>query len=138
MLHLRSVLVSTLRRPPRPLLLPYTTLFRSVAQQQADVDEPGEKDVYSVGTLATILQLLKLPDGTVKVLVEGVKRARLNALEIDDCFSAEIEELVESGESEEREMDVLTRSVVARFEQYVKLNKKIPPEILTSLSGIDS
>src|SRR5690606_2901570 len=109
-----------------------------VAQQQADVDEPTEKDVYSVGTLATILQLLKLPDGTVKVLVEGVRRARLKALEIDDCFSAEIEELDESGETEEREMDVLTRSVVARFEQYVKLNKKMPPEILTSLSGIDS
>ena len=109
-----------------------------VAQQQADVDEPSEKDIYPVGTLATILQLLKLPDGTVKVLVEGVKRARLRNLEVDECFSAEIEELVESGEGEQREMDVLTRSVVARFEQYVKLNKKIPPEILTSLSSIDS
>jgi len=109
-----------------------------VAQQQADVDEPTEKDIYPVGTLATILQLLKLPDGTVKVLVEGMKRARLKHLEIGECFSAEIEELVESDDSDEREMDVLTRSVIARFEQYVKLNKKIPPEILTSLSGIDS
>jgi ATP-dependent Lon protease len=109
-----------------------------VAQTQADVDEPTETDVYDVGTLATILQLLKLPDGTVKVLVEGVKRARLHALRIDDCFSAEVEELDEIEESNERELDVLTRSVMGRFEQYVKLNKKIPPEILTSLSGIDS
>ncbi len=109
-----------------------------VAQTQANVDEPTQKDVYKVGTLATILQLLKLPDGTVKVLVEGVKRAKLHALEIDDCFSAEIEELEEAEGENEREMDVLTRSVVSRFEQYVKLNKKIPPEILTSLSGIDS
>jgi ATP-dependent Lon protease len=109
-----------------------------VAQTHADVDEPTEKDVYEVGTLATILQLLKLPDGTVKVLVEGVKRARLHALHIDDCFSAEVEELEEVDVGDERELDVLTRSVVGRFEQYVKLNKKIPPEILTSLSGIDS
>jgi ATP-dependent Lon protease len=109
-----------------------------VAQTQADVDEPGEGDVYPIGTLATILQLLKLPDGTVKVLVEGVKRATLQNLEIGDCFSAEVAELDESEEADEREMDVLTRSVVTRFEQYVKLNKKIPPEILTSLSGIDS
>jgi len=109
-----------------------------VAQQQADVDEPTEKDIYSVGTLATILQLLKLPDGTVKVLVEGIKRARLKHVEIAECFSAEIEELTETNEADQREMDVLTRSVIARFEQYVKLNKKIPPEILTSLSGIDS
>src|SRR5690606_9707039 len=109
-----------------------------VAQTQADVDEPTEKDVYPIGTLATILQLLKLPDGTVKVLVEGVKRARLVNLEIEDCFSAEVEELVETAEADPREMDVLARSLIARFEQYVKLNKKIPPEILTSLSGIDS
>src|SRR5690606_12429327 len=102
-----------------------------VAQQQADVDEPSEKDIYPVGTLATILQLLKLPDGTVKVLVEGVKRARLKSLEIGECFSAEIEDLPENDGTDQREMDVLTRSVVARFEQYVKLNKKIPPEILT-------
>jgi ATP-dependent Lon protease len=109
-----------------------------VAQTQADVDEPAPKDLYSVGTIATILQLLKLPDGTVKVLVEGVKRARLSDLEIGDCFTAEAEPLAEPGSTDAREMDVLTRSVVERFQQYVKLNKKIPPEILTSLSGIDS
>ena len=109
-----------------------------VAQRQADIDEPGPKDVYEVGTVATILQLLKLPDGTVKVLVEGVKRARLKELAVAESFTAEVEDLPEGAEEDPREMDVLMRSVVSRFEQYVKLNKKIPPEILTSLSGIDS
>jgi ATP-dependent Lon protease len=109
-----------------------------VAQTQPDIDEPGPKDIYEIGTLATILQLLKLPDGTVKVLVEGIRRARLRNLTVTDSFTAEAEELAEGGEQDRREMDVLTRSVMSRFEQYVKLNKKIPPEILTSLSGIDS
>ncbi len=108
-----------------------------VAQKQADVDDPGKDDVYEIGTLATILQLLKLPDGTVKVLVEGDRRARIVKVEIDECFSAEAEELAENEAYDEKEMDVLSRSVVSRFEQYVKLNKKIPPEILTSLAGID-
>jgi ATP-dependent Lon protease len=109
-----------------------------VAQTQADIDEPEATDVHEIGTLATILQLLKLPDGTVKVLVEGVHRVRLTDLEVDDCFTAGIELLADSEESDDREMDVLSRSVISRFEQYVKLNKKIPPEILTSLNGIDS
>jgi ATP-dependent Lon protease len=109
-----------------------------VAQTHADVDEPSPKDLYSIGTIATILQLLKLPDGTVKVLVEGAQRAELSELEVGSCFSAEVEPFVEKDEVDDREMDVLSRSVVSRFEQYVKLNKKIPPEILTSLSGIDS
>ena len=108
-----------------------------VAQTQADVDDPGKDDLYEVGTVATILQLLKLPDGTVKVLVEGGRRARLLQLEIDECFSAAFEVLAEDSRYDEKEMDVLSRSVVSRFEQYVKLNKKIPPEILTSLAGID-
>ena len=97
-----------------------------VAQTQPDIDEPGPKDIYEIGTLATILQLLKLPDGTVKVLVEGVRRARLRNLTLSDSFTAEAEELAEGGEQDRREMDVLTRSVMSRFEQYVKLNKKIP------------
>src|SRR6187431_954726 len=109
-----------------------------VAQTQPDIDEPGPKDIYEIGTLATILQLLKLPDGAVKVLVEGIRRARLKNLTVADSFTAEAEELSEGSEQDKREMDVLTRSVMSRFEQYVKLNKKIPPEILTSLSGIDS
>jgi ATP-dependent Lon protease len=109
-----------------------------VAQTQPDIDEPGAKDIYEIGTLATILQLLKLPDGTVKVLVEGIRRARLRNVLVADSFTAEAEELPEGSEQDRREMEVLTRSVMSRFEQYVKLNKKIPPEILTSLSGIDS
>ncbi len=109
-----------------------------VAQTRADVDEPDLKDLYEIGTLANILQLLKLPDGTVKVLVEGTKRARVSDVSIDDCFSARAEELDDDASFDEREMDVLTRSLVSHFEQYVKLNKKIPPEILTSLAGIDA
>ncbi len=108
-----------------------------VAQTKADVDDPGKDDLYEVGTIATILQLLKLPDGTVKVLVEGGRRARILQLEIGESFTAAFEELEEDGRYDEKEMDVLSRSVISRFEQYVKLNKKIPPEILTSLAGID-
>src|SRR5215471_7768747 len=109
-----------------------------VAQTQPDIDDPTPKDIYEIATLATILQLLKLPDGTVKVLVEGIRRARLRNLEVGECFTAEAEELPDGADYDPREMDVLTRSVMSRFDQYVKLNKKIPPEILTSLSGIDS
>ncbi len=108
-----------------------------VAQKQADVDDPGVDDLYEVGTIATILQLLKLPDGTVKVLVEGGARAAITRFHEDDFFSAEVRRLEEDEDYDEREIDVLTRSVVSQFEQYVKLNKKVPPEILTSLSGID-
>ncbi len=108
-----------------------------VAQKQADVDDPKGEDLYRVGTVATILQLLKLPDGTVKVLVEGVDRASIDKLEEGDFFSAEVTALPDVERYEEREMDVLTRSVITQFEQYVKLNKKVPPEILTSLAGIE-
>jgi len=108
-----------------------------VAQQAADMDDPSPEDLYEVGTLATILQLLKLPDGTVKVLVEGGERAQVDSLTVDDHFSAEITILDEEERVDEREVDVLVRSIVAQFEQYVKLNKKVPPEILTSLSGIE-
>jgi ATP-dependent Lon protease len=108
-----------------------------VAQKKADLDDPQPSDLYEVGTLATILQLLKLPDGTVKVLVEGVERAQVDKLIVGDYFGAEITVLTEEDRHDEREMDVLVRSIIAQFEQYVKLNKKVPPEILTSLSGID-
>ena len=108
-----------------------------VAQTRFDVDSPGKDDLYEIGTVATILQLLKLPDGTVKVLVEGGQRARLVELEIGECFSAEYDVLTEDDTCDEKEMEVLSRSVISRFEQYVKLNRKIPPEILTSLAGID-
>jgi len=108
-----------------------------VAQKQADVDDPKPKDLYVAGTVATILQLLKLPDGTVKVLVEGVERAIVEEIVQGDFFAAEIAAMPDVETYEEREIDVLTRSVVAQFEQYVKLNKKVPPEILTSLAGIE-
>jgi ATP-dependent Lon protease len=108
-----------------------------VAQKQADVDDPKADDLYRVGTIATILQLLKLPDGTVKVLVEGVDRASIEKLTEGEFFSAEVTPMPDLERYEEREMDVLTRSVITQFEQYVKLNKKVPPEILTSLAGIE-
>jgi ATP-dependent Lon protease len=108
-----------------------------VAQKQADIDEPSLDDIYKVGTLATILQLLKLPDGTVKVLVEGGQRARLLQCHSREYFSADIEIVAEDSEVEARELDVLRRSIVTQFENYVKLNKKVPPEILTSLMGIE-
>jgi ATP-dependent Lon protease len=108
-----------------------------IAQKQADVDDPGLDDIYSVGTLATILQLLKLPDGTVKVLVEGGSRARLLNAYAGEHFSADIELIEEAAGIEGREIDVLKRSIITQFESYVKLNKKVPPEILTSLVGID-
>jgi ATP-dependent Lon protease len=108
-----------------------------VAQKQADVDEPGPGDLYDVGTLATILQLLKLPDGTVKVLVEGGQRVALKNVREGEYFNADIEVLEDQGGREDREIEVLTRSIVAQFENYVKLSKKVPPEILTSLAGID-
>jgi ATP-dependent Lon protease len=108
-----------------------------VAQKQADVDDPKGDDLYRVGTVATILQLLKLPDGTVKVLVEGVERASIEKLSEGDFFAAEVTSMPDLERYEEREMDVLTRSMITQFEQYVKLNKKVPPEILTSLAGIE-
>ncbi|MDH5545354.1 MAG: endopeptidase La [Gammaproteobacteria bacterium] len=108
-----------------------------VAQKSAGQDEPSIDDIYRIGTISSILQLLKLPDGTVKVLVEGIQRATISEFtDGEDFFSARIEQ-VKSTPLDEREAEVLTRSVLAQFDQYVKLNKKIPPEILTSLSGID-
>jgi ATP-dependent Lon protease len=109
-----------------------------IAQKSADVDEPGVKDLHEIGTLANILQLLKLPDGTVKVLVEGNQRARIDRfLTTEDSFSARIEPMDETLDIDEREQEVLMRSAVTLFDQYVKLNKKVPPEVLTSLSSID-
>ena len=107
-----------------------------VAQKNASVDEPSAEDVFDVGTVANILQLLKLPDGTVKVLVEGVYRARIDRLEEGDngwmaeCSELPITELGADGE-------VFIRTVMSQFEQYVQLSKKIPAEVLSSLTGIE-
>ncbi len=108
------------------------------AQKSAEIDDPGRNDIYRVGTVANILQMLKLPDGTVKVLVEGAERARIVHLDATGSyFSARVEGLEENGYRGNREVGIIMRSLLALFEQYVKLNKKIPPEILSSLSGID-
>jgi ATP-dependent Lon protease len=109
-----------------------------VAQKNAEVDDPSVNDIHEIGTLSTILQLLKLPDGTVKVLVEGAERVRVTSYEDTDAFfTAHVEVLSQERDEDDRELDVLTRSLLAMFDQYVKLNKKVPPEILTSLSGIE-
>ncbi len=108
-----------------------------VAQKQADVDDPKLEDLHRFGTIATILQMLKLPDGTVKVLVEGVDRARVEQLHPGDFYSATVAVELDADQYDEREIDVLVRSVVSQFEQYVKLNKKVPPEVLTALAGIE-
>lgn len=108
-----------------------------LAQRNASDDDPGKEDLYSIGTVSNILQLLKLPDGTVKVLVEGGDRARvININEEEDYFSAEAEELV-SSDIPSAESDALLRSAMTQFEQYVSLSKKVPAEVMTSLSGID-
>ncbi len=109
-----------------------------VAQKEAEVDEPDIADLYEIGTLANILQMLKLPDGTVKVLVEGIQRSKvLHYKEIESYFSAVVTEIHDILKLTEQEQDVLQRTVINSFDQYVKLNNKIPPEVLNSLSGID-
>lgn len=109
-----------------------------VAQKSAEVDDPELTDVHPLGTLATILQLLKLPDGTLKVLVEGLERAEMVAIDDESpYFSAVIELRPSILDAEERKVEVMGRSLINLFEQYVKLNKKVPPEILSSLSSIE-
>lgn len=109
-----------------------------IAQKDPDHDDPAVDDLYQVGTLATILQLLKLPDGTVKVLVEGEQRVTIDKIILDEKkFTADVSVLEDVLDLKDQELDVLVRTVTSAFENYVKLNKKVPPEVLTSLSGID-
>ncbi|WP_325892055.1 endopeptidase La [Grimontia sp. NTOU-MAR1] len=107
-----------------------------VAQKDAATDDPSISDLYQVGTVASILQLLKLPDGTVKVLVEGLQRAEVKKFHEDDFFTADAEYML-TPEMDEREQEVLVRTAISQFEGFIKLNKKIPPEVLTSLNGIE-
>ncbi|MHB8314138.1 MAG: endopeptidase La [Acidithiobacillus ferrivorans] len=108
-----------------------------VSQKNAADDDPQPENIYRIGTLATILQLLKLPDGTVKVLVEGTDRAKIvSFLPADEFLRAQVQ-IVASGAANDRELEALMRSVSAQFESYVKLNKKIPPEILSTLASMD-
>jgi len=108
-----------------------------VAQKSAAKDEPEAEDLYSIGCISNILQMLKLPDGTVKVLVEGGQRARIDKVEDQrSLFVAQVTP-IEIDEKGNHEVEAMRRAILAQFDQYVKLNKKIPPEILTSLSGIE-
>lgn len=108
-----------------------------VSQKQADLEEPTVDDVFDVGTIANIIQLLKLPDGTVKVLVEGQQRAKINQLnDGEDHFSAEVTP-IETTFGDEKELDVVKAAVLNEFESYLQLNKKIPADVLSALQRID-
>ncbi len=108
------------------------------AQREAGTDDPAGEDIYDIGTLASIIQLLRLPDGTVKVLVEGKSRARIRSyVQSDPHFTCEVE-LINEVEEQNVEVQALIRSIYSTFERYVKLNKKVPPEMLNSITGIES
>lgn len=110
-----------------------------VAQKSAETEDPGVDDVYHIGTLANILQMLKLPDGTLKVLVEGVQRASISRYRDNGNYMvADCEEIAEVPDGDERELDAMSRSILGQFEQYVKLNKKVPAELLPSLTSMDN
>ena len=109
-----------------------------LAQKSPDTDDPAAEDLYTIGTLATVLQLLKLPDGTIKVLVEGTSRIKMTGFSDRDTAMTGTAETVESVfDRDLRELDVTQRSLMSLFEQYVKTNRKLPPELLSTLSGID-
>lgn len=108
-----------------------------VAQKNAQQDDPAAEDIYDVGTVSTVLQLLKLPDGTVKVLVEGVRRARITGYKETESHFEVYAEPLDDVRQEGKELEALARGVVAQFEQYIKLNKKIAPEVLVSVNQID-
>src|ERR1700740_600160 len=108
-----------------------------VTQKNAAQDDPTPADIYSVGTVGTVLQLLKLPDGTVKVLVEGGQRARIVKFSENPTFFEAHAETLAGRPGEAKEIEALARTVVSQFEQYIKLNKKIPPEVLVSINQIE-
>ena len=107
-----------------------------LAQRSPEIDDPAPKDMFEVGTLASVLQLVKLPDGTVKVLVEGISRAKIRKVrEVGGIYLADVSE-IPTIEADEREMEVMRASLISQFEQLVKLNRKIPPELMTTLNGL--
>ena len=108
-----------------------------VVQKNAAQDDPSTSDIYTVGTIGTVLQLLKLPDGTVKVLVEGGQRAKILRYEENDAFFQAWTAVMEEEGEDDKEVEALMRTAVAQFEQYIKLNRKIPPEVLVSINQID-
>ena len=109
-----------------------------LAQKSPDTDDPGASDMYQIGTLATVLQLLKLPDGTIKVLVEGGARVRVAQVADSGSFvTAEAEEIVAGATREAREIEAASKSLLSMFEQFIKINRKVPPELMTTLAGLD-
>src|SRR3984893_6125276 len=108
-----------------------------VTQKNAAQDDPTSADIYSVGTSGTGLQLLKLPDGTVKVLVEGGQRARIVRFAENEQFFQAYADTIDEKPGEQQELEALARTAVSQFEQYIKLNKKIPPEVLVSINQIE-
>src|ERR1700736_5243105 len=108
-----------------------------VTQKNAAKDDPSTSDISTIGTIGTVLQLLKLPDGTVKVLVEGGQRARILRFADNEAFFQAQAEVIPEKPGAHQEIEALARTVVAQFEQYIKLNKKIPPEVLVSINQID-
>ena len=108
-----------------------------VAQKNAAQDDPAAEDIYDIGTVSTVLQLLKLPDGTVKVLVEGVHRAKINRFEDNPDFFLVEGELISEEIGADDETEALCRTVITQFEQYIKLNKKIPSEVMVSINQIE-
>src|SRR5258707_5761912 len=108
-----------------------------VTQKNASQDDPTPADIFSVGTVGTVLQLLKLPDGTVKVLVEGGQRARIVRFAENEAFFQAYADAIAEKPGDSQEIEALARTVVSQFEQYIKLNKKIPPEVLVSINQIE-
>ena len=110
-----------------------------VAQRKSANDDPSPEDLFNVGTISSVLQLLKLPDGTVKVLVEGEQRARVESYSLEHGYMSAILQNIDeiSDELKAPDVEIIMRSLMSQFEQYIKLNKKIPPEVLSSLAGID-
>jgi ATP-dependent Lon protease len=109
-----------------------------LAQKSPDTDDPGAGDMYQIGTLATVLQLLKLPDGTIKVLVEGGARVRAaQVLDAGSYVTADVEEIPPGVARDEREIEAASKSLLSMFEQFIKINRKVPPELMTTLAGLD-
>ena len=108
-----------------------------VTQKEPSQDDPGDKDLHDIGTIGKILQLLKLPDGTVKVLVEGTERVRISEFVKTDTYLEVKGDILKDESERTEELDALSRAVATQFEQYVKLNKKIPPEVIVSVNQIE-
>ena len=108
-----------------------------VTQKSAQVDDPEFNDLYKIGTVANILQLLKLPDGTMKVLVEGTSRVEINKVENDNKLSCTFRDISMNDLTNDNQSDALFRTLEDTFSNYVKLNKKVPPEVISSITGID-